>query len=73
MKNNCGKIIKVNAYSGYKANERPVSFSKGELKIKIIKIIDRWTDPARDYFRVEGDDGKFYTIHWDKELDIWYM
>ena len=69
--NNTEGFIKVNAYSGYKANERPLSFSLGDLKIEIIKIIDQWTDPDRDFFRVQGDDGWVYTLSWDREKDIW--
>ena len=65
--------IKVNAYSGYKANERPVSFIVSDLKIGIIKVIDRWKEPDRDYFKVLGDDGNIYTMAWDREKDIWLL
>ena len=65
--------IKVNAYSGYKANERPLSFSIGDLKIRVIKIIDRWSDPGRDCFTVQGDDGKKHTLFWERETDLWFV
>jgi len=73
MKDNAENIVKVNAYSGYKADERPLSFLIGDLKIEIIKIIDQWTGPDHDYFRVLGDDGKSYTMAHDRERDTWHI
>jgi len=70
-KNNTEGQIKVNAYSGFKANERPLSFSMGDLKVEIVKVIDRWTDPDRDFFRVQGDDGRLYILSWDRGKDTW--
>ena len=69
--NNLENSIKINAYSGYKANERPLNFTMGGLKVEIIKVIDRWAEPDRNYFRVQGDNGKIYTLYWDREKDLW--
>jgi len=63
--------IKVNAYSGYRVNERPMSFSLGNSKIDIIKIIYQWTEPEKDFFIVQGNDRLFYTLFWDRGKDIW--
>ena len=52
--------IHVEAYSGYRANERPLSFSLdiaiGENGVTgvhhIDAVEDRWYDPNAEYFRV---------------------
>jgi hypothetical protein len=63
--------INVNAYSSYKANERPVDFRIGDMTIKISAIIDRWIEPDRDCFKVKGDNGKIYSLCWFREKDLW--
>lgn len=73
MKTDSGSIVKVKTYSGYKADERPISFSIGNLNIEIINIIDRWIDPECDYFRVRGEDGKAYTMIHNRDRDAWHM
>ena len=73
MEINTYSTATVNAYSGYRANERPISFSFGDNAIRVIKIIDHRIDPERDYFSVQGDDGRFYTLEWFREKDIWHV
>ena len=65
--------IKVTAYSGYKANERPISFKWRDRTLQIQDIIDRWYGPGHDYFKVRADDGNIYIIRWDRYLDIWRL
>ena len=65
--------IEVVAYSGYKANERPISFKWGDQVLGIINIIDRWYGADHDYFKVQADDGKIYIIRWDRYLDVWSL
>ena len=72
-KNNNEKVIEVSAYSGYKANERPMYFTLDGLKREIINITNRWTEPDKDFFKVLADDGKIYTICWNREKDIWFV
>ena len=50
--------IKVECYSGYKADEKPVSFSLYSKKLMVEKIIDQWRTPEFEYFKVMADDGK---------------
>ncbi|MBE9505131.1 MAG: hypothetical protein IME96_13255 [Proteobacteria bacterium] len=64
-------IIKVKAYSGYKANERPLSFSMGEQEYAIEKIIDRWYGEDEDYFKVKAEDGCTYIIRYHRSEDWW--
>jgi hypothetical protein len=64
-------LVKVNAYSGYKANERPVDFTINNITIRIVEILDRWEEPGKDCFKIKGDNGKIYYLYWVKKEDIW--
>ena len=67
------KSIKVFAYSGYKANERPMSFIVDEQRREVADIIDRWYGVEHDYFKVLADDGKVYLLRWHRILDLWFI
>jgi hypothetical protein len=67
-----GIIIKeVTAYSGYKANERPLDFTIDNQRLKVRDIISRWVEPEKDFFKVIADDDKIYTLSWDPESELW--
>jgi len=63
--------ITVNAYSGYKANERPVDFTIGGMKVRIEEIVKRWAEPDMDCFKAKGDDRKKYFLFWVRKEDLW--
>lgn len=65
--------IKVEAYSGYKANERPISFTIRDKILKVKEIIDRWHGEDHDYFKVKADDEYIYIIRYDRERDEWEL
>jgi len=67
------KKIEVVAYSGYKANERPLYFLLEGKKKVVIKVVDRWYGVEHDYFKVTADDGKVYLLKWHRSLDVWLM
>ena len=60
------KRIEVVAYSGYKANERPISFTVDNREVEVRDITDRWYDVEHDNFKVLGDDGKIYLLRWKR-------
>ena len=60
-----GILLKVKTYSGYRADERPVSFTLRDRTFRIKKLIDRWYGEDHAYFRVIADDGIDYTIRHD--------
>ena len=60
-----GSIIKVECYSGYTADERPVSFLLDGNKIMVEEIIDRWRGPEFEFFKVLADDGKAYLLKYN--------
>jgi len=68
----CGRMkIEVECYSGYKANERPISFTLDDRKLIVEKIIDHWKGPDFEYFKLLADDGKVYLLKHDEMGDKW--
>jgi len=65
--------INVVAYSGYKANERPLSFVVEQKKLGVATVMDRWVGVEHDDFKVLADDGMVYLIRWHRRLDVWLL
>jgi hypothetical protein len=63
--------IFVECYSGYRADERPVRFSFGDVRLEITSVDDRWYSPDASYFRVLASDGNLYVLRHDHERDCW--
>lgn len=67
------KKIEVVAYSGYKANERPLYLVLDEQRLEVKKTLDTWYGVEHDYFKVLADDGKVYLLKWHRALDMWFI
>jgi hypothetical protein len=67
------KKIEVSAYSGYKANERPLSFVLDQNRLEVTDVIDRWYGEEHDYFKVLADDGNVYLLGWQRKMDHWLL
>lgn len=65
--------VRVECYSGYKKDERPVKFILGERTFEIVTIDDRWYSPEATYFRVKADDGNIYVLLHDEIQDQWTL
>jgi hypothetical protein len=65
--------IEVAAYSGYKANERPLYFVRDRKKFQVTKILNRWVGQDHNYFKILADDGQVYTLKWHRCLDVWFI
>jgi hypothetical protein len=63
----------MTAYSGYKANERPLSFAIDNQRLEVRDIICRWAEPEKDFFKVIADDDKVYTLSWNRKPDLWFI
>jgi hypothetical protein len=66
-------LIHVNAYSGYKANERPREFVLDDDYYEIVEIEDRWYEPEAIYFRVRTNEGKRYILRYSEAADEWTL
>ncbi|MFP4416151.1 MAG: hypothetical protein ACOC41_04730 [Chitinivibrionales bacterium] len=63
--------IRVETYSGYKADEYPARFWIGARKLDVIDIEDRWYDPSYNYFRVFTDDARRYILRMHTSQNTW--
>jgi hypothetical protein len=68
----------VQAYSGYKHNERPLAFDLHGKRYTVTAILDRWYEgapepgkPYLDYFKVLADDGQCYILRYNGMFDAW--
>ncbi len=53
---------RVECYSGYRADERPLRFYLGEHAYEVCEIEDQWYDPDATYFKVKAGDGNLYIL-----------
>ncbi|NLW32264.1 MAG: hypothetical protein GXY77_12515 [Fibrobacter sp.] len=67
------KTVKVETYSGYKADEYPVRFWVDDLRIEVLEIEDRWYSPGFTYFKVFADDARHYILRRSTDDDIWIV
>ncbi len=65
--------IKVAAYSGHTANERPLRFTLGERTLEVTEILDRWYGENERYFRVSADDGDVYVLKYSERGNCWEL
>jgi hypothetical protein len=68
--------ISVQAYSGYKANERPESFIYRGRQYRVVEIADRWYEGSSgpvqlDYYKIIADDRQEYILLYNGMFDAW--
>ena len=60
-----GQLIRVECYSGHKAEERPVRIVFEAQTLEIAEVEDRWYSPGATYFRVLAESGDRYVLRRD--------
>jgi hypothetical protein len=71
--------VEVRCYSGYKANERPLSFVFCDREFSVMDIEGSWFEEndqsmeRRVCFRVRADDGDLYLLSCDEKRDDWIL
>lgn len=65
--------IRVECYSGYRADERPLRFVLGGRQFDVDELDGRWYAPEATYFRVRADDGNYYVLRHDETQDSWTL
>ena len=65
--------LKVECYSGYRGDQRPVRFVLGEKSYEVREIEDQWYSPQAIYFRVRTGDGSIYVLRHDEQIDTWTL
>jgi len=67
------QFVRVECYSGYKAEERPVRIVFEARSIEIAEVEDRWYSPGATYFRVLAESGDRYVLRRDDAQDAWSL
>ena len=70
---NKGGIIKVTAYSGYKANERPLHFIVDRKRNEVKRVLEQWRGQDHDYFKVLTREGRVCVLKWHRSSDTWFL
>ena len=63
--------IRVECYSGHRADERPLRFFVGDHAYTVEHLDDKWYSPGATYFRVLADDGNTYVLRHGETDDTW--
>jgi len=66
-------VVEVQAYSGYKARERPQRFRLGDQWREVREVTDRWYSPGATYFKILAEDESLYVLRLDEETDQWTL
>src|SRR3954452_8487199 len=54
--------VRVQCYSGTKANERPIRFELDGPEYMVDEVIEQWYGPEDAFFKVRADDGNIYVL-----------
>jgi len=68
--------LKVECYSGYRAEERPQRFAPAETPGEwrnVSEILDQWYGPDDRFFKVRVDDGSVVILCHQEKSDSWTL
>jgi hypothetical protein len=72
------ELIKVEGYSGFRANERPIAFNFKNRRHEVEEIIERWYEGCAiaggatfAYFRVRTYDGELFLLRYNSRFKTW--
>jgi hypothetical protein len=65
--------IRVECYSGQRADEKPLRFVLGDRRYEIDELDGQWYSPDAIFFRVLADDGNYYVLRHDEARDLWTL
>lgn len=54
--------LRVECYSGWKADERPIRFRLDEHEYTVEVVLDQWYGPDHHYYKFRADDGNLYIL-----------
>jgi hypothetical protein len=67
------QFVRVECYSGFKAEERPMRILFDGHTLDIMEVEDRWYSPGATYFRVLAQDGDRYVLRHEDAQDVWSL
>ena len=66
-------LVRVEYYSGTKANERPVRFELEGHDYMVDEVIEQWYGPDDAFFKVRAEDGNIYVLRHNAVADVWAL
>ena len=67
------QILRVETYSGFKADERPLRLHLAGRTLEVSAVEDRWYSPGETYFRVLTQDGDRHVLRHAEAQDVWTL
>jgi hypothetical protein len=67
------QLVRVECYSGYKPEERPVRIVFQAQTLEIVEVEDRWYSPGATYFRVRAESGDRYVLRREDAQGLWSL
>ena len=67
------RSVRVETYSGFKADERPLRLHLDDRTLEVVGVEDRWYSPGETYFRVLTEDGDRYVLRHIEAQDVWTL
>ena len=65
--------MRVQCYSGSKADERPVRFELNGYEYVVEEVLDRWYGPEDTFFKLRADDNNIYILRHSPSTDEWSL
>ena len=65
--------LKVNCYSGRKADERPVRFRLDKHDYTVEEVLDQWYGPDDVFYKVRAQDGNVYVLRQQTSDGSWHL
>jgi len=64
--------VRVQCYSGVKADERPIRFELDGREYLVEEILDHWYGPDHTFFKLVADDHNVYILRHSPN-DLWSL
>jgi len=68
--------LKVECYSGHKADERPLRFAAQALNaraLEVKEVLDQWYGVGYQCFKVRAEDNNLYILKHHVKEDLWTL
>lgn len=66
-------VVRVECYSGWKADQRPLRFQLGDEVLLVEEIVDRWYGPDETFYKLLADDGNLYILRHHHASGEWEL
>jgi len=67
------RIVRVECYSGYKGDQRPVKVQIDTQMMAVAEVEDRWYSPGATWFRILLESGERYVLRREDAQDLWTL